>query len=328
MYNSINMRNLNKAKIDRYIEDHTFIKYFFTENIEHVKSSFLNIVYNNEEFIFSIERLTIRRFSGDDYKKNNNRKIFKNSSFRIGLYLEGESQIYINDKLKSINQSTLFLQSPGNQISLTPKVPSECTVLEFYFDLTNNNKNQIDMNFISYLNRLFGIDISSSHELNLINETTKNELQDIFLTLYERLVEYYVTDNDSRINITIFKLFHKISQILSVREVKEDNLVLNNVIREIKNNYQNDFTVDDLAKLASLSKHYFQNLFKRTYGITPIDYLNKVRIKHAKFMLKNYNYSCSEISNNIGFNSPLYFSKVFKKYTGVSPTNYRSSIKP
>lgn len=328
MYNSINMRNLNKDRINKYSEDPTFIKYFFREEIKHSKSSFLNIVHNNREFIFSIERLTIRRFRGDDYKKNNDRKIFNNLSFRLGLYLEGDTKIYIDNKLEFINSSTLFLQSPGNQISLVPKTPSDCTLLEFYFDLTDKNKNQIDLDFVSYLNKLFGLNVETSKELNVISDTKKNELQVNFLNLYERLLDYDIANNDSEINIMIFNIFHKISGVLVKDRVQDDNPILNNVIRELKQNYKKDFTIDQLAQLSSLSKHYFQNLFKKTYGVTPIDYLNQVRIKHAKFMLKNYNYSCKEISNNIGYNSPLYFSKVFKKYTGVSPTKYRSSIKP
>lgn len=321
------MRNLNKNKIDKHIEDHTFINYIFREEIEHSKSSFLNIVYNGQEYIFSIERFTIRKFRGDDYKKNNNRKYFNNASFRIALYLEGESQIYINNKLEHIDSSVLFLQSPGQQISLIPKVASDCTIVEFYFDLTNTDKVQIDLDFINYINRLFGINITTSRELNPITDTTKNELQGLFLNLYDKLLEDDNHENDNRVNLIVFDIFNKITQVKTMEKVEYYNHNLNLVIRAIKHNYQKDYTIEELAELASLSKHYFQNLFKKTYGITPIDYLNKVRIKHAKFMLKNYNYSCSEISNSIGFNSPLYFSKVFKKYTGVAPTKYRMSAK-
>jgi two-component system response regulator YesN len=122
--------------------------------------------------------------------------------------------------------------------------------------------------------------------------------------------------------LIIFDIFKNISHILSPEE-SHTNGILNCVIRELKHNYKKNHSIDELADLASLSKHYFQNLFKKTYGITPIEYLTEIRIKHAKFMLKNYNYSCNEISDSIGFNSPLYFSKVFKKYTGLSPTQYR-----
>jgi len=323
MHNSTSMRNLDKQRINKYVGDRTFIKYLFREKIEHLNSSFLNIVHNNEEYFFSIERLTIRKFTHDDYKKNNNRKIFNNSSFRIALYLEGESQIYIHNKLENIDSSILFLQSPGEQISLTPKVPSNCTILEFYFDLTNSNKKQIDLNFIDYINKLFGINIKISKEINLINATAKNELQNLFLNLYDKLLEFDISGIDSRTDLIIFDIFNKISNILSPEVNKEKNGNLNYVIRELKHNYKKNYTIDELAKIASLSKHYFQNLFKKTYGITPLNYLIQIRINHAKFMLKNYNYSCNEISYSVGFNSPLYFSKVFKKYTGVSPTKYR-----
>lgn len=320
------MRNLDKKRINSYKEDHTFIKYFFKDEIEHSKSRFLNLFHNDELYMFSIERLTIRSFKGEDYKKNNNRNIFNNSSFRIGLYLDGESEIYIDNKLSKVDTSTIFLQSPGPQISLTPKISSNCTVLEFYFDLTNSSKKQIDIGFVDYLNILFDLNIEEHSELNPINDDSRKELQDLFLNLLNYLLDYDRDRTDSIVNKVIFEIFYKISRILTKNKYINKNSILNDVILEIKQNYKKNYTIDELANIASLSRHYFQNLFKKTYGITPIEFLNKTRIKHAKFMLKNYNYSCGEISYNLGFSSPLYFSKVFKKYTGLSPTKYRSNI--
>ncbi len=327
IYYSINMRVLNREKIEKYSKDTTFIKYIFREVIIHSESDFLNVNIGNNQYLHSTERLTIRKFRSKDFNDNNSRETRFNPSFRIVLYLEGKTQIYNKGKLSPVDSSCLMLQSPGEQISVTPKVASDFTILEYYFDLTDYEKIPSSLSLNEYFNKLFGCSIDNLNEVNKINSVTKDELQNLFAKLYDQLLEDDIPGSSYRINLSIFNIFNRITEVFLPHNNTKQKTGLNSVIRELKQNYNRDYSIEELASLASLSKHYFQNLFKKTYGITPIGYLNKIRINHAKFMLKNYNNSCNEISYNVGFKSPFYFSKVFKKYTGISPTEYRVKSK-
>lgn len=327
IYNSINMRNLTTEQIDRYKKDHTFTKYFFFEEMTPVTSSFLNINIDNKEYKLAIERLTIRTFIGDDYKRNRNSKHFNNLSYRVVMLLDGETNIYVNRKLTCLDTSWIFLQSPGKQISVTPKTSSSCTIVEFYFDLCSNSGETISIPITEYLSRLFGVKLKKLSEYNPIDNETHTELKELFLELYDELISFNITKLDNRVNLVIFKIFNSITQ--SFRDEIYDKALprLHKVINLLEQNYNRTYSVDELADSVSLSKHYFQNLFKKTYGVSPIEYLTNVRIKHAKFMLSHYHYTSSEIAYNTGFNSPYYFSRVFKLHTGLSPREYRAQKK-
>lgn len=81
-------------------------------------------------------------------------------------------------------------------------------------------------------------------------------------------------------------------------------------------------TAVDIAKAAGCSQSYLRALFGRAYGVSPIEYLNIVRIERAKEMLKTDLYKIGEVAENCGFSNVHYFSRVFKEHTGISPKKY------
>ena len=89
-------------------------------------------------------------------------------------------------------------------------------------------------------------------------------------------------------------------------------------------NYRRKITIGELANLCNLSLFRFIHKFKDSTGMTPVEYLTRIRINEAKYLLSNSPYNIAEISSIVGYNDPLYFSRVFKKIIGVSPKNYKS----
>ncbi|HYX51573.1 MAG TPA: helix-turn-helix transcriptional regulator, partial [Ktedonobacteraceae bacterium] len=72
---------------------------------------------------------------------------------------------------------------------------------------------------------------------------------------------------------------------------------------------------------------YLSRVFKKEMGITLTDYINKLRIEEAKYMLDHRNISVSEAALSVGFNDPNYFSKVFTKLEHMAPHDYRKRKK-
>ncbi|WAM33356.1 AraC family transcriptional regulator [Caldicellulosiruptor morganii] len=91
----------------------------------------------------------------------------------------------------------------------------------------------------------------------------------------------------------------------------------------INSNYSDSLSIEKLSKITSLSKYYFCRLFKEITSLTPIDYINKLRIEKAIELLKNTNLSISEIAFEVGFNNVSYFIKIFKEYVGITPLQYK-----
>jgi len=71
-----------------------------------------------------------------------------------------------------------------------------------------------------------------------------------------------------------------------------------------------------------VSTVYFRKLFTKIIGISPINYIQQLRIKKAKEMLKSDFSKISVISEAVGYPNIYHFSKMFKQITGVSPTEY------
>lgn len=95
--------------------------------------------------------------------------------------------------------------------------------------------------------------------------------------------------------------------------------VIEPALRKIRDEYQSSFTVDDLAELCYTSKYHFCRIFKLSTGATPIQYLNKYRLKIAHEMLKDGNMRIGDVARDCGFDSVSYFSKIYKKFFGYSP---------
>ncbi len=103
---------------------------------------------------------------------------------------------------------------------------------------------------------------------------------------------------------------------------------LQGVIEHIHLNYHRNLTIDMLAERAHLHPNYFIRVFKRQFGTSPIQYVNRKRIEEAKWLLTSTNLLLAEIGAKVGIPDVSYLSKLFKSSTGLSPTAYRLTQHP
>ncbi|PCH73139.1 MAG: AraC family transcriptional regulator [Flavobacteriaceae bacterium] len=94
--------------------------------------------------------------------------------------------------------------------------------------------------------------------------------------------------------------------------------------QHICQNLTKDFTIDELCKVAAVSKSHFFRLFKNEFGLTPIQFVNSLRIKHAQKLLRFTTKRISEICYECGFNDIHYFTRYFKKLVGMTAKEYRN----
>lgn len=93
----------------------------------------------------------------------------------------------------------------------------------------------------------------------------------------------------------------------------------------IKENFDQQIALADVAKSAHLSVSRLAHVFKDQMGITIIDFLTKIRIDKAKQLLMFTDKSCTEICFEVGYNNQSYFTRTFKDLTSMTPKLFRKS---
>lgn len=89
-----------------------------------------------------------------------------------------------------------------------------------------------------------------------------------------------------------------------------------------------DFSVDQLAVMSGIARTKLFTKLKAITGQTPRDLIMTVRLKRAAYLLKNApGLNIAEISDQVGFSIPKYFSKCFKKQYHLTPQAYRRGDK-
>ena len=105
-------------------------------------------------------------------------------------------------------------------------------------------------------------------------------------------------------------------------------------VREITRNLEQNFAVPTYSVVPLLQNYnycpdYIRRLFKQHHGCSPTEYLTRLRLEHAKRLLRTHRlngYNIPQIAWKSGFANPNYFSRVFKKHTRLTPLQYASQI--
>ncbi len=96
-------------------------------------------------------------------------------------------------------------------------------------------------------------------------------------------------------------------------------------VKYMNENYTLPLCLDDVAKVACMSKYHFCRVFKKHLGVGPIQYLMGLRIKKSMSLLNDSNTSITLVAFRSGFQGVSEFNRQFKKATGLTPTAYRNS---
>lgn len=92
----------------------------------------------------------------------------------------------------------------------------------------------------------------------------------------------------------------------------------------IEENYQDKISIEELSTSLAVGRRNFDRRFIKATGLSPLDYLQRVRIEVAKKQFENSRKTVNEVMFEIGYNDAKAFREVFNRVTGLSPTEYKS----
>lgn len=113
--------------------------------------------------------------------------------------------------------------------------------------------------------------------------------------------------------------------VLSRQRTGESDGNISRAIRYMDEHYDLPLTLDQLAQTAYLSKFYFARAFRKSAGMTPMDYLNAVRVHHAQNLLLTTELTVEEIALRTGYSGSKNLIRQFSQITGMTPGEYRKT---
>lgn len=106
-----------------------------------------------------------------------------------------------------------------------------------------------------------------------------------------------------------------------------ENEYINKAIEYIENNYwKSKVNVTSIVNYISMERTYLFRLFKKTTGMSMVNYLTTFRIQKACNLLSMTDLSIKSVSYSVGYEDPLYFSRIFRKIMFISPSDYRNKV--
>lgn len=142
----------------------------------------------------------------------------------------------------------------------------------------------------------------------------------------EKLLELWNSGNPTALLRCTAVLYELIADILeqniseNVGSKSYQNIIP--AIHYIDTNYASNISLDLLAKMCAMSQTNFRRVFSAVCGISPIQYLINVRMKHAFEYLDEGTLTVAEISVLCGFKDVEHFCRTFKKRTGTTPKKH------
>lgn len=230
-------------------------------------------------------------------------------------YLPGESVIAAPGETMCID----FPEARTNN-------PTQCLAIEISKDLIKNT--------VSLLNEKnpkpqscgnWKVDDTLFHLLN--NEDLTNTIDRVVhLSIYEQN-----KNKDLLLDLTMKEMLVRLMQT-QARELIQKKLAENNsdpmsaVVAFMKENLSHNFSMEQLAKKAYMSRASFFKKFKEMFGLTPREYLLKLKIEKAKKELAHPEQNVSEAAFAAGFENLSHFATAFKREVGMTPGAYKSSV--
>ncbi|MFD1671976.1 AraC family transcriptional regulator [Agrilactobacillus yilanensis] len=148
---------------------------------------------------------------------------------------------------------------------------------------------------------------------------------DAFINTLKLIINDNSSDNENAF-ITTLMIYELLTDLI-LAKLKTKAIATPKTLKKIRyyldNHYAEKISLADLVIHFNVSKSYIEKGFQEYFEISPISYLNKVRVNKAKALLRNTDSQLDIISEIIGVNDTSYFVKIFKRYTGLTPAKYR-----
>lgn len=328
------IREIIKESIENIGKGNLSVAVFYIEKMQLVALVGVNESIKRDKLVRDI----------DDMKNQLQKTVFSDYTISavVGrFYNEPQSckeafeEIKMSFEYRAINNKKTLIDLEKNEYSYDIYMP-----LDFDEKLSNYILSGNEAESMSLIKQI--IDINIKNNISFIK--FQYIINNIFHTMVNTMIQLNVNRDEIE---TVEKEFRRKSKTFANHEklyeffndlvklvtdkVHDDNqgkLNKDFVLQYIQLHFSENLYLDKMAEICNTTPKYFSNFFKKAFGVNFVEYLNKIKIAHAKELLKNSETPVNEIGEKIGYLNPSTFSSTFKKYCGITPSEYRKKYKP
>ena len=217
------------------------------------------------------------------------------------FYLEGSLHIrFIDNKVLTVNAGQILYLPKNARYEVEWPVPAKFIIINFSFDNDSDAPMESGVYKIKNRDTVNGLFRKARNLWLLAKDAYKLECMSLLYEIY------------ANIKKTQLASYMPDSKSLKIKKACD----------YIMENYANEINPTILYGMSDMTETHFRRLFKEIHGVSPVKFINALRIRRAEWLLNNSNLSITQISENCGYSDMYYFSRTFKANMGLSPTEY------
>ena len=229
------------------------------------------------------------------------------SNYFIMYITKGVCTVVENGQALKADAGSLILYKPGERQEYFFEEDSDAQI---YYALFNGSACEDIINESGLCKRITNIGNSKKHEL-----------------LFSEIVdEFHVKKPFWRQSTAALLLKFLVEAIRNSEKALFPTVrhEIYDVIKYMHANYQENHEVSFFASKSHLSEGRFSHVFKEITGMSPKQYLQKLKIDNALTLLSSTTLSVSEVASMVGIDNVNYFARLLKKHTGATPKNLQN----
>lgn len=259
------------------------------------------VMNNFMNYDFNIERIIVALF----VTPHNSRKIHKDRpNHGLALIVDGNADfLFDNDKEINVQKNEIVYLPKNSNYTVTGIDRILCYAINFDIDedISFESFSFKPKNAGNFIDRFKNAEQAWKTKQHGMQLKCKYELYRILYDMQQEYISGYIPKSKYEIIKPAVDYIHK----------KYTEELLN---------------IADLSDMCKVTPEYFRSIFKSFYGVSPLCYINNLKITHAKELLETGLFSVTEAAIRSGYNDMSHFSREFKKTTGICPSEYLKGL--
>lgn len=247
----------------------------------------------------------------------------KNSSnIRLLETISGNAFFKIKGKSIRLSPGQVVLWQAGESFSIEPFSNNfNYTVIEI--GICNNIKKICFSDTYKVYTKIENLIIKHDGAINFVDKISTHQRMLKLLNIY---INSSSLDKSTLIQYTLYSILKNVEHNLEeIKPIHPYNCHIQNALKYIQENYTNNILTIDIADHVGIHQNYLHKLFYEHTGLRIVDYLNKLRLKHAKHLLASSDLDIEDIARQCSYENSKYFYRIFKKYELITPSKYRKT---